>query len=117
MVTFIYPADIITGNGDEGESIYGPTFEGMVLQLSYCTNGKFLQKSSCLPDLIHGITWEFPFISVKQNGLLFSQNYYPLALARVDCFSKVTFWSVTLAPSSDVPCPRLSSTSPFSLPE
>ena len=32
MVTFIYPADIITGKGDGGESIYGPTFEGMVPQ-------------------------------------------------------------------------------------
>jgi len=46
-VALIYPADIITGKGDGGESIYGPTFEGMFPQLSYCMNGKFPQKSSC----------------------------------------------------------------------
>lgn len=79
MVTFIYPADIITGKGDGGESIYGPTFEGMFPQLSHCENGKFPQKSSCLPDLIiHKITWEFLFTSLKQKGLLFSQDHYPL---------------------------------------
>lgn len=66
MVTFIYPADITTGKGDGGESIYGPTFEGMFPQLSHCENGKFPQKSSCLPDLIHKITWEsFRFPKAK----------------------------------------------------
>lgn len=29
MITFIDPADTITGKGNEGESIYGPAFEGM----------------------------------------------------------------------------------------
>lgn len=81
MVTFICPADIVTGKGDGGESIYGPTFEGMFPQPSHCENGKFPQKSSCLPDLIHKITWEFLFISLKQKGLLFSQDRCPPVLA------------------------------------
>lgn len=28
--------------------------------------------------IIHKITWEFLFISLKQKGLLFSQDRYPL---------------------------------------
>lgn len=47
MITFIDPADTITGKGNEGESIYGPTFEGMSPQLSDCANGEFPQRSSC----------------------------------------------------------------------
>ncbi|KFP97491.1 Peptidyl-prolyl cis-trans isomerase-like 6, partial [Haliaeetus albicilla] len=43
---WIQGGDITTGKGDGGESIYGPTFEGMFPQLSHCENGKFPQKSS-----------------------------------------------------------------------
>lgn len=91
MITFIYPADTITGKGDEGESVYSPTFEGMSPQISDCANGEFPPKSSCFSDLIHTITWELLFRSLKQKGLVFSQNYNLLGLARADCFRENTF--------------------------
>lgn len=88
---------------------------GYVSQLSDCANGEFPQRPSSWSDLTHIITWELLFISLKQKGLVFSQNL--LALARADCFSENIFWPVTLSPSSYVPCLKLSSTSHLSLPK
>lgn len=47
MIAFSYPADTITGKEDEGESVYGPTFEDMSPQLSDCANAELPQKSNC----------------------------------------------------------------------
>lgn len=98
----------IPGKGDEGESVYGPTIKGMSPQLSDCANCEFPQKSSWWSDLIHITTWELLFISLKQKGLFFSQNYNLLVLARLLQWSLFDLWPCL--------CP-LMFPSPLSLPK